>query len=306
MKITAICSTWNGATWLPYTLSWAANFFDQVLVQEVNWTTDDPAWVGKKTRSGSRETSPDGTADLVREFQSRHANIEFYQLGRFQHGCLAAREELCSRVQPTDWLYVLDQDEFQMDATLGWIRENLTPLQRQGYTSLSQQVRSFYWDFHQHTVEEFTRLYRWYPGLNAWFPGHPYARDFHLAREFKEQEPSPTEPGHTLFHYSYVPVPGVAIKGCQSFDVTEERYKSWYREVFRQYQGDAASVAEIYAQNGGGVHVFGGYPVHPYTGPHPEALADHPLRHARWRDGAYHHNETDALIPLEGWWNPHA
>lgn len=289
----AIVSTWNNALWIDYCLKWAYPFFDRIVVQEVNWTSDDTRWAG--------DTSPDGTADMIRAFPDPEKKIDFYQLGRWNHGCLAARAELCSHIPSCDWVYVMDADEFQSRSFVQFLDRNLDKMKKEGITTISQHTRSFYWDFTRHTVEGFTRWFRWYPGFNAW--GAQYAKplDFNVPQILGPSTPDSSEMGPEIYHYSYVPPPGVEIKGAQSFDVSLEKYQSWYRDVYSRFEGD--NLGEVYEKNSGGVHVFGGLPVSNYLGEHPEVLLDHSLYHAVWRDGRYYEDGTRTEIELKGWWN---
>jgi hypothetical protein len=292
MQKVAIISTWNNALWIEHCLRWSYPFFTKILIQEANWTSDDKRWAGA--------SSPDGTAERIRAFPDPDRKIQFYQLGRWEHGCLAARAELCSRIPPCDWVYVLDVDEFVSEDWLTWVSENLPYLKRQGYTTLSQHTRSFYWDFTRHTTEGFTRWFRWYSGINCWAAQYARPADFSVPTKLGPSEPLPDQMGPEIFHFSYVPPPGVEIKGAQSFDVSPERYRSWYETTFRRFDG--TNLPEVYAGNDGGVHVFGGLPVREYTGNFPAVLADHPLRHARWIGDRY---VSDDGSPLEvrGWWS---
>lgn len=292
MKTVAIVSTWNNALWIESCLAWALPFFDRIIVQEANWTSDDRRWAA--------DTSPDGTAAMIRAFPDPAGKIEFYQLGRWPHGCLAARAELCSRIPPCDWVYVLDVDEFQSDGFITFLGENLQRLQRKGYMTISQHSRSFYWDLHRHTVEGFTRLFRWYPGFNAWSAQYTRPADFNVPRELGPLVPDAAAMGPEIYHFSYVPPDGVEIKGAQSFDVSLERYQEWYKNDYRKFDG--TNLEAVYAGNGGGVHVFRGMPVTEYQGAFPSILDTHPLRHATWYGDRYEDREGNP-IALKGWWN---
>jgi hypothetical protein len=293
MKIVAISSVWNSSLWLPHSLRWWLPFYDTCVIDSANWTSQDSQWAGN--------TSPDGTSEIIQNYPDPKGKIRFRELGYYPHGCLAARAELCRRIPKCDWVVVQDVDEFVRRDYLKWIVNNLEGLTKQGYTTISQPVRSFYWQFNLHTVEGFTRWHRYYPGINPWTGRSPYpGKDFNIAREFGQETPSPTEPRFEIFHYSYVPVPAVRIKGAESFDVPRQRYKDWYHNVYSTFDG--VNLQEIYDKNQGGVHVFGGMELHDYTGQHPEVLETHLLRYAVYRNGKYFHKETGAEIELEGWW----
>jgi hypothetical protein len=294
-KIVAVMSTWNNALWIEYNLRHMYDLVDHFVIQECNWTEDDPQWTG--------DTSPDGTADLIRSLPDPGFKFHFYQLGRWTQGCLAARAELCSHIPACDWVYVMDADEFVGQRWLSWLDQNLPQLQKRGYTTISQSVRGFYWDFSRHTNERFTRWMRWYPNINCWFAQYPRPADFDAARAMPATRPLDSQLGSELFHYSYVPTQGVRIKGAKSFDVSPERYDTWY-QLFRSFDGTDRDLERIYAANQGGVHVFGGMPVDAYSGPHPEVLANHPLRHGRWNGTEYRDAHSGQPIPLTGWWNP--
>jgi hypothetical protein len=288
----AIVSTWNNALWIDYCLKWAYPFFDRIVIQEANWTSDDSRWAG--------DTSPDGTAAMIRAFPDPQRKIDFYQLGKWDRGCLAARAELCAHIPSCDWVYVMDVDEFQSQNFLLFLSRNLEKMKKEGITTISQHSRSFYWDFTRHTVEGFTRWFRWYPGFNAWGAGYSKPLDFNVPQVLGPTEPSPYEMGPEIFHYSYVPPPGVEIKGAQSFDVSLEKYQSWYRDVYSRFDGQ--NLDAVYDKNGGGVHVFGGLPVQSYKGDHPAVLETHPLRFAWWTGEGYQ-GMGGQPVELKGWWN---
>lgn len=293
MRLVSITSTWNNSLWIEYALKWMYYVFDDIIIQETNWTSDDGRWAG--------DTSPDGTADLIRAFPDPDKKIQFYQLGKWPNGCLAARAELCSHIPECDWVWVCDIDEFHRKPFIEWVKRNLPALDQSGYTSISQKVRSFYWDFEHHTIEDFTRLQKWYQGFNPWVGvPHYVKRDFNVNEKIWNNGVSSTVAGPEIFHYSYVPVPGVEIKGAESFDVPRQRYKDWYKNIYASYDGD--NLQDIYDNNGGGVHVFGGLPVIEYTGKHPEVLDNHPLRYARWTKDGYIDSRTNDPIQLKGWW----
>lgn len=191
-------------------------------------------------------------------------------------------------------------DEFQSQHFLKTLDRELDKFKKQGINTISQHTRSFYWDFTRHTVEGFTRWFRWQPGFNAWNVQYAAPQDFSVPREWGPLDPWSTTMGPEIFHYSYVPPPGVEIKGAQSFDVATERYQSWYRDTFRRFDG--SNLDEVYDSNGGGVHVFGGLPVRDYTGDHPSVLDTHPLRFARWQGDGYM-GLYGLPVDLKGWWS---
>lgn len=289
----ALISVWNSALWVEHQLRQLYPRYDRIIISEANWTSDDHAWCG--------DTSPDGTAELIRSFPDRESKIDFRQLGRWQRGCLAARAEISSRVPPCRWLHVCDVDEFLMDETWELFDKQLDKWASAGYTTVSQHTRSFYWDWTRATLEGFTRIYRWYPGLNPWNAHYGSPRDLNVPREFGQETPTWDRAGLEIYHASYIPTPGVRIKGAQSFDVAESRYRQWYQEVFSAFNGE--NLADIYRSNAGGVHVFGGMELNPYTGKLPEVLDDHPLRHARWIGSGYVDGRSGAELALTGWWN---
>lgn len=295
MDIVAISSVWNNALWVESQLRQLLPLVSKAIIVEANWTSDDSRWAG--------DTSPDGTAALIRSFPDPDHKIEFYQLGRWQNGCLAARAELASRIPLCDLVWVCDFDEFHTRAFHEFLLSTGPSCLQVGYTTFSQNVRSFYFDFTRHTIERFTRLFKWYPGINPWFAHYEQPRDFDVAREFNQDVPDPDEPGMEIFHASYVPVPGVEIKGAQSFDTSLEKYQDWYRNVLSRFDG--RDLGEVYRANGdsGGVHVFGGCPLFDYMGKLPEALQDHPLARVRWDGKQYRDRKTKKVLDLKGWWN---
>lgn len=289
--IVAIVSVWCSAMWIEYQLKQLYDVADLVICHEQNWTTQEDGWAA--------ETSPDGTAEIIESFPDPQKKIRFRRMGWTPHGCYAARAELAAQIPPCEWVWVADVDEFHLTGksdgyALNQVR-NIVDWKLGHFTTASQDVRSFYWDFTLHTWERFTRFYKWYPDINPWFAHY----DKPLDNDMTDYS-SLDDPDCSIFHYSYVPTPGVRIKGAQSTDTTESRYVQWYKDTFSKFNGE--NLEEVYASNSGGVHVFGGLEVSRYSGPHPEVLSPHPLRNARWTGESYV-NPDGSVVELSGWWN---
>lgn len=263
MKICSITSIWNSAIWLEYQLQDMYKFSDSIVIMEGNWTGDYEGWAG--------DTSPDGSADIVRNFPDPENKIHFYQIGGGHH-VFPARQYLCSKIEPCDWVWVRDVDEFYSNDSTEYILSSLPMWEAAGITVIIPNAWEFYYDFFHHTVmRRHKRIYKYEPGVSSYW--------FH---EYKKGKGGlePSDKNVRIFHYSYVPPDAMRIKGAMSMDVTVERYNYWYNNIYRKYNGH--NLEELYALNSGGIHVFGGEELDYYDGKHPEILDTHPLNHKLW------------------------
>jgi hypothetical protein len=262
MHITVLLNVWNSALWLPWTLRGCYDFADTIVVTESCWV--DGYWVG--------ETSPDGTADIVRNFMrgEDHARkVRFHQAGRVPSQQEGRNSGLPLVPAHTDWAFLIDSDEFFMPGDLALVRAVLPEITAD---HVIFPARSFYFDLTWYKPESFHRGWRWYSGQHFEHLGALVSRN--------GESVSMAGIGLEMFHYSYVSPEWTRLKGCIGDDVAPSEYERWRREVFAQFNGE--NLQELYARNGGGVHVYGGGALQRYEGPHPPVLDDHPLRHWRW------------------------
>jgi hypothetical protein len=255
-------NVWNSALWLPWSLRGCYTFADTIVVTEACWVEGD--WAGA--------TSPDGTADLVRRFmrdEDPAGKVRFHQAGRVPSQPAGRNAGLHLVPVETDWVFLVDSDEFFAPGDLALLRAVLPEITADHVVF---PARSFYFDFTWCAREDFHRGWRW-------FDGQHFDRLADLVCRNGESV-SVTDLGFELFHYSYVSPQWTRLKACMGEDVAADDYRRWWREVYATFDG--RDPAPLYAINHGGVHVFGGGPLERYEGPHPPVLDDHPLRHWRW------------------------
>ena len=294
-RIISTMAVWNGAGWLPYNLRWMYPVFDDIYIVEANWTSDDPRW-------GS-DTSPDGTADIIRGYPDPEHKIHLLQMGRIHvprtpiAGYSTALHTLFRQIEKADWVWEVCSDEFYPQSLIDTVVREIPEFDRRGYTTIGIPSRNFYYDFTHHTEEHACRIRKWAKGFTHWGPCYTYPKELNLSDGYQYEQ---AKMGLELFHYSYVPLQGAEIKACMVDDVQDpNRYRDWYRNTLSKYDG--TNLEEVYATNQGGVHVFGGLPLLRYYGEHPSILSTHPLRTARWWKGKYE-DETGAELEAQGWW----
>jgi glycosyltransferase involved in cell wall biosynthesis len=265
MKLCGIINVWNTALWLPYCLESAYGLFDQLLIVEACWI-QHPEW--------DHTTSPDGSAEIIRQWIAEHdhaGKVQFIQAGQVQ-SIEAARNYALDQVAPdTDFIWVHDSDEFYTPEQAAQYRFLLERLPAK-FGNVTVPARCFYFDFFHCKLEPFNRIFRWFPGQRFYAISSAYPGGETLTLQ---------DPALAYWHYSYVSESWTRIKSCMGVDVSKEQYQSWWDRIYSQYDG--SNLKDLYNQNGGGIHVFGGGPLESYDGPHPAVLEHHPLRHERWK-----------------------
>jgi hypothetical protein len=266
MHLTVLMNVWNSALWLPWTLRACYDEVDTIVVTESCWVNGD--WVG--------DTSPDGTAVIVERFM-READpagkVRFHQAGRVANQPDGRNSGLALIPAETDWVVLVDSDEFYPAGALTEVRTLMTSTRAD---CLVVPARVFYFDFTWCRYETFQRGWRWFPGQ----------RFVEIA---EMQTPNDVRLdlsgiGWQMFHYAYVSPEWTRLKACIGEDVTADRYRRWWESVYSAFDGE--NLDELYSRNAGGVHVFGGGALERYDGTHPPILDDHPLRHWRWTEPA--------------------
>jgi len=267
-KVCALMQMWNSSLWTPWNLRGIYPFFDSIVVGESCWVTGD--WEGN--------TSPDGTADLVRKFMEEEdpeSKVLFYPSG--MHGNQPTARNACLHLVPedTDWIFMIDSDEFYMPKDLAFLRKAIDHPKFKEYSTITVPAKCFYYDFYHYKVEGFCRGWKWFPGQKFWAIASMMdigGKSFDVANL-----------GFQMLHYSYVAdVPErLRLKACIGEDLPRERYEKWYNNIYSKFDG--TNLEELYSNNNGGIHVNGGGELEDYLGEHPPVLHDHPLRNVRWK-----------------------
>jgi hypothetical protein len=265
-KVTALMSVWNSAQWLPWSLRGIYPYVDEIVVCEACWVQEE---------GYAAKTSPDGTAAIVQKFRAeedRDGKVNFIRKGRCLNQPQARNFGLAAVSHDTDWVWQVDADEFYLPLQAEAVRDYLDTSGQSYPGSISLPAKCFYFDFNYYKIEWFLRIYRYFPELRFLRIASPNCRGESI-RLGSEQYDS-------YMHYSYVGPEWTRIKACMGEDLGSNEYKRWWNEVFSKFDG--TNLEELYAQNGGGIHVMGGGPLELYQGPHPDVLDDHPLRHWKW------------------------
>lgn len=264
MKITALINVWNSGLWLPYTIRGIYDFADSIVITESCWVPGD--WSGI--------TSPDGTADIIRKFQETEdpqGKVSLHQAGIVKNQPEGRNSGLHLVPEDTDWVYMVDCDEFYMPEDLRFLRKAMERPGFSKYSTIIVPAKCFYFDFTYYKVEPFVRGYRWFPGQRFWAIASMVdlgGTQFDVGKL-----------GFQMYHYSYVSTEWTRMKACMGEDLPEERYRKWWDEVYSKFDGN---LDKVYEKNKGGVHVNGGGEVDRYYGPHPPVLDSHPLRNWEW------------------------
>jgi glycosyltransferase involved in cell wall biosynthesis len=265
MKITVLMSVWNSSLWLPYSLRGIYDFADSIVVIESCWVPRDRPY----------ETSPDGTADIVKYFQKNedHSNkVLFHQQGTTSSQVEGRNSGIYLVPSDTDYVYMVDSDEFYMPEDLRLLRKTIEHPNFSRFSTIVTPAKCFYFDFTYYKPEPFVRGYRWFSGQR-----------FYAIASMMSQ------PGETLnleslgiemFHYSYVSTKWTKTKACIGEDLPADKYRAWWENIYSKFDG--TNLEELYSKNEGGIHPFGGGKLDRYFGEHPPVLDNHPLRHRRW------------------------
>jgi glycosyltransferase involved in cell wall biosynthesis len=264
MKITALMNVWNSSPWLPYSLRGIYDFADTIVVVESCWVPGE--WP---------DTSPDGTADIVRDFQKNEdpkGKVLFHQQGLARNCAEGRNSGMYLFPSDTDYIYIVDSDEFYMPEDLRLLRRAMEHPNFTKFSVIITPAKCFYFDFTYCKVETFVRGYKWSPEQRFWVTSN-----------------MTSQPGMTLnleklkiemFHYSYVSTEMVEMKSYIGEDLPAEKYRAWWENIYSKFDG--TNLEELYAKNEDGIHPFGGGKLDRYFGEHPPVLDNHPLRHRRW------------------------
>ncbi len=267
-KIHVMIQLWNSAMWLPYAIRGIYKFASTIGICESCWVPE-PEWVG--------ETSKDGTADLIRKFISEEDpdnKVKFIQGGLCKNQPEARNVGLSLIPDDTDWVFILDGDEFYFEKDLELLRRAIEHPKFEQYDGISVDAKCFYFDSTYYKVESFSRGYRWFKGQRFWA----------IASMFSSKKTFNTgKLGFEMIHFSYVNPGWTKTKGAMGEDLSVDKYKKWWNEVYSKFDGD---LEKLYQINSGGVHPNGGGPVERYHGPYPECLEGAPILKYRWgQDG---------------------
>lgn len=273
-KIVGLMNLWNARTWFPYCLRGVYDFFDEIIITESCWI-NEPSWLTYK--EGDIYSSPDGTASLVRKFikeEDVEHKVKFHQAGLVRSQPEGRNSGLYLIPNDTDWVMMCNEDEFYMPEDLRLLRKAIEHPGFNKYSNIVVSVRSFYFDFTYYKLESIQLGYRWFPGqrffaVACMYPGG--GETFYTEKL-----------GFFMYHASYVRKDIARIKACIGEDVSADKYRKWWEEVFSKFDGN--NLEELYSKNSGGIHVFGGGPLERYYGPLPPVLDNHPLRNWKWGD----------------------